>query len=174
MSQSDPFISSTKVGSKKVKIAVKVSCCQAQMFFHLTYIPGCPRRLSFITPSDGHISVPNGEILETITLACLDGYGNRCSPTPQFGTKWYVRLDEKGPLSCDLEKFPVQTDGLVTLNGLYPELEESVAFPGVRIVQSLFLEWPTHLGINQESEIKEELCITVTPGTKPSSLEVSF
>lgn len=174
LSQSHPFISSTKVGSQKITIVVKVSCCQSPMHFKVTYIPGCPRRLSFIHPSDGHLSVPNGETLDSIILACLDGYGNRCSPSPRFGSRWYVRLDENGPLVSDSEKFPVQTDGLVTLSGLSPELEECVAYPGVRISQALFLEWQTHLTDHEESDVKEELCVTVTPGRRPSSLEVKL
>lgn len=136
-------------------------------------MPGCPHRLSFISPLDGHLSVPNGEIMDSITLACQDEYGNRCSPTPQFGSKWYVRLDKSGPLSSSLDKFPVQTDGTVTLDGLYIELEEAVAYPGVRKIQPLLLEWPEHLGFGENiPPVIEELCVTVTPGTKPSAIEV--
>jgi hypothetical protein len=137
-------------------------------------MPGCPRRLSFLTPSDGHISVPNGDALEPIALACLDEYGNRCAPTPQFGSKWYLRLDDNGPLCARTNKFAVQTDGVVTLDGLYAELDDDVVvvYPGVRLVQSLHLEWPAHLGLSQDTTVKEELCVTVTPGTKPSSIEV--
>jgi hypothetical protein len=157
-----------------VKILIKVTCCEPQLHFHVTYFPGPPHRLSFLSPSDGHISVPNGDILNSITLACLDEYGNRCAPSSQFGPRWYVKLDEKGPLSADTEKFAVQTDGLVTLDGLIAELDDVVSYPGVRIVQSLQLEWPMHLGVlsQQESIVKEELCVTVTPGTRPTSLEV--
>jgi hypothetical protein len=172
LSQSEPFISATKVGTKKVKIAVKVSCLEQERVFNLTYMPGCPRRLSFLTPLDGHISVPNGDTIEPIILACLDEYGNRCAPTPQFGSKWYLRLDDDGPLCADSNNFAVQTDGVVTLNGLSAELEDIVAYPGVRLIQSLHLEWPAHLGLSQDTTVKEELCVTITPGTKPSSIEV--
>jgi hypothetical protein len=168
------------VGTKKVKITIKVTCCESQLHFHLTYFPGPPSRLSFISPSDGHLSVSNGEILNSVTLACQDEFGNRCAPSPQFGPRWSVKLDDKGPLTTEtsVEYFPVQTDGIVTLDGLVAELEEVVTYPGVRIVQSLQLEWPMHLkggggGHDQDSAVvKEELCITVTPGTRPSSLEV--
>ena len=159
-----------------MKIHVKVSACPQTIPFYVTYIPGFPHRISFLSPPDGHISVPNGEELDPVILVCYDEYGNRCAPTSQFGSKWDIVLDKGGPFTGDNNnenRFPVQTDGIAKLTGLHIELDD-VPYPGVREVQSLILDWPTHLANGKDTVISEELVITVTPGTKPSSMEVNI
>lgn len=137
----------------------------------MTYIPGFPHKLSFVNPSDGHISIPNGETLDPIILAVYDEYGNRCAPNALFGSKWDILLGKNGPFSNASNKYHIQTDGLATLNGLRIELED-VAYPGSREVQTFLLDWPAHLGGGNDSPISEDLIVTVIPGTKPNSMEV--
>jgi hypothetical protein len=163
---SEPFISATEARTKMVTVVVKVSCCEQEQVINLTYMPGYPHKVSFLTPPDGQISVPEGDAIEPIALACLDEYGNRCAPSPQFGSAWYLRLDDNGPLLCPVaDKFPVQADGVVTLKRLFAQ----VSSPGMQLVQSLYLDCSAARLGSQDTMItvKEEFCVTIVSGRSP-------
>jgi hypothetical protein len=169
----EPFLSSTEVATKRVKVTVKVSCCEQPLTFKVTYIPGCPHRLHFLSPSDGHMFVPNGNVIEPVILACFDEYGNQCAPTPQFGSKWYLQLDENGPVTSEVERFSVEADGTVTLNELLVEVDTRVTYPGVGVSQLLYLEVSGRSrSAGPKRRIEVRLDLTVTPGIRPSSMEV--
>jgi hypothetical protein len=172
-----PFISADEVATKqvRVKVILKIGgvALDVDRFFTVTVIPGFPVAIAVIDPPENRtICVPNGEELPDVTVACFDENGNRTGP--MRNVKWNVFLADNGPLSTNVDSWPVLADGTATLSHLLALVDDVGS--GTVASHEVSLEWRlpgNSQRLTPPRAISASLRVNIIPGQKPESVEVS-